>query len=67
MKDTTGTLQPIVKRERYITTNNPMPSAYSVIITIKCGCEIGYKGSQEPKSQARCRGDCQRGKSKCSR
>ena len=50
----------IVKRARYRTPGHPRGAADSVMVTLECGHEKFYKGSQEPKLRARCE-QCEKG------
>lgn len=51
-----GKLKKIVKRDYYRTYSHPHNAKDSVFVTLECGCERHYKGSQEPASRARCVG-----------
>ena len=53
-------LRAITGRRYYRTSSHPHNARDSVIITLSCGCEKGYKGSKEPKgNRAYCnQSDC---------
>lgn len=51
--------QAIVKREYFRTSSHPHGAKHSVFVTLACGHEKRYKGSEEPKRYAFC-DECQR-------
>lgn len=47
-------IRTIVSRKYYRTSSHPRNAKDSVRVTLTCGCEKRYKGSEEPKRKAFC-------------